>query len=62
VAQVTEWSDELQQLVRHWQAREISITATPSQTAQYDGEVLEKSDGPIVCKVLPQALTVIVPA
>ncbi len=61
-AQVTEWSDELQQLVRHWQAREISITTTPTQAVQYDGEVLEKGDGKILCKVLPQALTVIVPA
>lgn len=60
-AQVTEWNDELQQLIRHWQAREVSITVTPSQPVQYDGEVLADNNGEIHCKVLPRALTVIVP-
>jgi YegS/Rv2252/BmrU family lipid kinase len=62
IARATEWSDELQQLVRHWQVREISLTATPSQVVQYDGEVLQAGYTEITCKVLPRALTVIVPA
>jgi len=60
-AQVTEWNDELQQLIRHWQAREVSITVTPSQPVQFDGEVLAENNGEIHCKVLHHALTVIVP-
>ena len=60
-AQVTQWNNELQQLIRHWQAREVSLTVTPSQPVQYDGEVLTNSNGVLHCKILPQALTVIVP-
>lgn len=54
-------NSKLQQLIRHWQAREISLQVIPTQTIQYDGEVLHCPDGRIQCKVLPQALTVLVP-
>ncbi|MCB0123681.1 MAG: diacylglycerol kinase family lipid kinase [Caldilineaceae bacterium] len=60
-AQVTKWNTELQQLIRHWQAREVSLTVTPDQPVQYDGEVLDGCNGGIHCKILPRALTVIVP-
>lgn len=60
-AQVTEWNNELQQLIRHWQARQVSLRVTPSQPVQYDGEVLTTHDGLIHCEILPKALTVIVP-
>ncbi|MEZ4674045.1 MAG: diacylglycerol kinase family lipid kinase [Caldilineaceae bacterium] len=61
-AQFATWNSELQQHVRHWQAREISLSVAPRQPIQYDGEVLNSLSGEIVCKVLPKALTVIVPA
>ncbi|MCB0064336.1 MAG: hypothetical protein KDE19_19565, partial [Caldilineaceae bacterium] len=56
------FNSKLQQLVRHWQAREITVNVIPTQTIQYDGEVLNCPDGQIHCKVLPQALTVLVPS
>ena len=43
----------------HWQAREVSIVASPVQSVQGDGDLLGQS--PIRCKVLPRALKVIVP-
>ncbi len=52
---------ELQQLIRHWQARQVTLQVSPAQTIQYDGEVLPCPDGKIHCNVLPQALTVLVP-
>lgn len=54
-------NSELQQLIRHWQARDITLRVAPTQTIQFDGEVLDCPDGEIHCKILPQALTVMVP-
>jgi diacylglycerol kinase (ATP) len=47
------------ELVAHWQGRDISVTATPKQTIQCDGELLAKM--PIHAKVIPAAIKVIVP-
>ena len=55
------YSDEIQGVLRHWQAREISVSMTPMQATQYDGELLESVQLPIQCKVMPQLLKVIVP-
>lgn len=54
-------NSELQQLIRHWQAREVIMRVTPTQTVQFDGEVLPCPDGEIRCQILPKALTVLVP-
>jgi YegS/Rv2252/BmrU family lipid kinase len=43
----------------HWQAREITVLSTPPQTVQVDGEILGQT--PITAKVLPQAVSIIVP-
>jgi YegS/Rv2252/BmrU family lipid kinase len=43
----------------HWQAREITIEATPSQLVHADGEVIGRT--PITLKVLPGALSVLTP-
>lgn len=43
----------------HWQAREITVASTPSQTVQADGEILGQT--PITAKILPQAVQIIVP-
>jgi diacylglycerol kinase (ATP) len=47
------------ELVKHWQGKEIFVTASPSQTAQCDGEILGKKS--LHAKIIPQALNVIVP-
>jgi len=46
--------------LQHWQGREITLLAEPSQTVQVDGEVLGQT--PISAKVLPGAVRIIVPA
>ena len=47
------------ELVQHWQGKDISISSTPQQTVQCDGEVLEKM--PLHIKVIPGAIKVLVP-
>jgi YegS/Rv2252/BmrU family lipid kinase len=47
------------ELVEHWQGKDISVSSSPRQTIQYDGEVLE--DMPLHIKVIPQAIRVLVP-
>jgi YegS/Rv2252/BmrU family lipid kinase len=47
------------ELVRHWQGKDISVSSTPRQTVQCDGEVLEKM--PRHIKIIPGAIKVLVP-
>ena len=47
------------ELVEHWQGKDISVSSSPRQTIQYDGEVLE--DMALHIKVIPQAIRVLVP-
>jgi diacylglycerol kinase (ATP) len=46
------------ELVRHWRGKEISVSSTPKQTAQCDGEVLERM--PHHIKIIPGAIKVLV--
>ena len=46
-------------LVEHWQGKEISVSSTPKQTVQCDGEVLKEA--PLHIKVIPGAIKVLVP-
>jgi YegS/Rv2252/BmrU family lipid kinase len=45
--------------LQHWQAREVTVDADPPQTIQCDGEMIGPT--PIQVRVLPQALTILVP-
>lgn len=47
------------ELVEHWQGKEISVSATPKQTVQCDGEVLKEM--PLHVKIIPGAIKVLVP-
>ncbi len=47
------------ELVKHWQGKEISVTSTPAQTVQCDGEVLKEM--PVNIKIIPGAINVLVP-
>ena len=47
------------ELVEHWQGKDISVSSSPKQAVQCDGEVLEKVPGHI--KVIPGAIKVLVP-
>ncbi len=47
------------ELVKHWQGKEICISAKPKQTIQCDGEVLKEM--PLHIKVIPGAINVLVP-
>ncbi|MFI5368186.1 MAG: diacylglycerol/lipid kinase family protein [Spirochaetia bacterium] len=47
-------------LVKHWQGRNISVTANPEQTVQSDGEVLGKI--PLHISIIPGAIRILVPA
>jgi YegS/Rv2252/BmrU family lipid kinase len=42
-----------------WQAKSVSLTSTPPQTVQYDGEILGKTA--IECQILPAAIQAVVP-
>ena len=46
-------------LVQHWQGKDISISSTPRQTVQCDGEVL--NDAVLHIKVIPGAIKVLIP-
>lgn len=47
------------ELVKHWQGKDISISSSPRQTVQCDGEMLER--GSFHITVIPGAITVLVP-
>lgn len=61
-SQMQRYSDEIKGALRHWQAKEVSLRMAPLQVTQYDGELLDPVNLPLTCKVLPQMLSVIVPA
>jgi diacylglycerol kinase family enzyme len=46
-------------IVEHWQGKEISVSSSPKQTVQCDGEVLERSSFHIT--VIPGAINILVP-
>ena len=46
------------ELVQHWQGKDISVSSTPKQTVQCDGEVLEKI--PLHIKIIHGAIKVLV--
>jgi diacylglycerol kinase (ATP) len=47
------------ELVKHWQGKDISVSSSPKQTVQCDGEVLKEI--PQHIKIIPGAITVLVP-
>jgi YegS/Rv2252/BmrU family lipid kinase len=47
------------ELVEHWQGKDVSVSSSPKQTVQCDGEVLEKI--PLHIKIIPGAIKVLVP-
>ena len=47
------------ELVEHWQGQDISVSASPKQMVQCDGELLD--NGPLHIKIIPGAITVVVP-
>jgi diacylglycerol kinase (ATP) len=47
------------ELVEHWQGKDISVSSSPKQAAQCDGEVLKSI--PLHIKVIPGAIKVLVP-
>ena len=47
------------ELVKHWQGKDITVSVSPKQMAQYDGEVLENIPSHI--KVIPAVIKVLVP-
>jgi diacylglycerol kinase (ATP) len=47
------------ELVEHWQGKDITISSSPQQTVQCDGEILEKSS--LHIKVIPGAIKVLIP-
>ena len=47
------------ELVKHWQGRDITVSSSPQQTVQCDGEVLEKSS--VHIKIIPRAINVLIP-
>jgi YegS/Rv2252/BmrU family lipid kinase len=52
-------SKKLGEAYQHWQGREITVTADPPQPVHGDGEVWGET--PVSVKVLPQAISVLVP-
>ena len=48
------------ELVEHWQGKDISVSSSPKQTVQCDGEILEKM--PLHIKAVPGAIKVLVPS
>lgn len=54
-----ELNSQLRQALQVWQAKEIRIATTPVLPIQADGEII--GEGLIQCRVLPQALRVLVP-
>jgi YegS/Rv2252/BmrU family lipid kinase len=47
------------ELVEHWQGKDISVSSSPKQTVECDGEVLEEM--PLHIKIIPEAIKVLVP-
>ena len=52
-------ADGLPEPIQHWRAKEVSLTASPSQPLTYDGEYLEPQS--VKAWMQPSALQVIVP-
>ncbi len=48
------------ELVKHWQGKEISVSASPKQRVQCDGEMLKEM--PLLIKIIPKAIKVLVPS
>lgn len=55
------YSDEIQNSLRHWQAKKISLQMQPAQVIQHDGEILESVEQPLSFSILPRQLRVLVP-
>ncbi len=47
------------ELVKHWQGKDISVSSSPKQTIQCDGEILKKIS--LRIKIIPGAIKVLVP-
>ena len=47
------------ELVAHWQGKDISVSSSPKQTVQCDGEVLSKMS--LHIKIIPGAIKVLIP-
>ena len=47
------------ELVKHWQGKDISVSSSPKQTVQCDGEILKEI--PLHIKIIPGAIKVLVP-
>jgi YegS/Rv2252/BmrU family lipid kinase len=47
------------ELVEHWQGKDISVSSSPKQTVECDGEVLKEM--PLHIKIIPEAIRVLVP-
>ncbi len=45
--------------IQHWQVRQVTIEAEPTQVVQSDGEIIGQT--PLTAQILPQALRIIVP-
>ena len=43
----------------HWQAKEVTLEADPPQTVSVDGEIIPP--GPVTARILPHAVTMLVP-
>jgi hypothetical protein len=59
-ANETTISKELREAYQHWQGREITVTTDPPQTIHGDGDMWGET--PVSVKVLPHAVSVLVPA
>jgi diacylglycerol kinase family enzyme len=52
-------TDDSQFKIYHWQGREITLDAIPSQDVWIDGEI--GGETPFITSVIPQALEIVVP-
>ncbi len=59
-ARYSELGQEMRSTIQYWQAKQVTVAATPQQRMQSDGELLEATQ--VHCAVEPAALRVVVPA
>jgi diacylglycerol kinase (ATP) len=59
ILQVAASAAGLTELINHWQVREVTVEAEPSQTVEVDGEIVDPT--PFTARVLPHAVRVVVP-
>ena len=59
-ARYSELGQEMRSTIQYWQAKQVTVAATPQQRMQSDGEVLEATH--VRCAVEPGTLRVVVPA